>query len=144
LLATEIIASPEACAITGTIDPSVAYVDTGFVPAAEYTYSDGHTMHQSYLFAIELAHPLPYGCFLPYKFPNCTKLTVPAPSVVGIVAFHVLPETYVHDPPTNGIADAAVITGAGPIPYASNVIGFALVPDDGGISGSFHTSPRFK
>jgi hypothetical protein len=66
----------------------------------------------------------------------------------GIDAFHVFPLpplTALHDPSSiNGIGVAAVINGAGPLPYASNRIGFPLTPLDGGINCSLHTPPRCR
>jgi hypothetical protein len=73
-------------------------------------------------------------------------LTVPVRGD-GIVAFHVVPFpplTKVHDPLTNAIGVAAVITGAAPLPYASNRIGLPLLPEDGGINGSLQIPPRCR
>jgi len=126
----------------GTTDPSPAYVTTGFVPAAEYTYKYGQLTHQSYLFATTDEH-VPV-CFLPQRFPNCTRLTVGDEIVVARVVLQTLPENTAQDPLTNGTGAAAVITGAGPVPYPSNRIGLPEDPDDGGINCSFHVSPRFR
>jgi hypothetical protein len=70
--------------------------------------------------------------------------TVGEPIPDRIDAFHVLPDMYVHDPLMKGIGAAAVMIGAAPVPYASNEIGLPLFPEEGGISCSFHVSPRFR
>ena len=41
-----------------------------------------------------------------------------------------------------GMFSNPVISGAAPVPYASNTIGFPLVPLPAGASCSVHTSPR--
>src|SRR5579872_2870586 len=88
----------------GTTDPSPAYVTTGFVPAGEYTYKYGQLTHQSYLFAT-VDPQLPVR-FIPYRFPNCTRLTVGDGIVVTRVALQTLPENSDQDPLTNGTGAA--------------------------------------
>jgi hypothetical protein len=77
------------------------------------------------LLTIEFGHPLPYGCFRPYTFPNFTMFTVLDVIPVVMFAFHVLPATAVHGVVPallvqGKIGAAAVSKGAAPVPYASN------------------------